>query len=98
MSGDWQRLHQVRGVCSGSPENHWVTRLSHKTEAEDSTRRCGQPRPVQPPRRGGQTAWAGQIARVGLTAQGGGLTALVAGAEMLRSGGHASGSQGLRRG
>jgi hypothetical protein len=22
MSGDWQRLHQVRGVSSGSPENH----------------------------------------------------------------------------
>jgi hypothetical protein len=43
MSGDWQRLHRVRGVCSGSPENHWVTRLSHKTEAEDSTRRCGHP-------------------------------------------------------
>jgi hypothetical protein len=40
MSGDWRRLHRVRGVCSGSPENHWVTRLSHKTEAKDSTRRC----------------------------------------------------------
>jgi hypothetical protein len=98
MSGDWRRLHRVRGVCSGSPENHWVTRLNHKTKAEDSTRRCGQPRPVQPPRRGGQTAWAGQIARAGLTAQGGGLTALVAGAEMLRSGRHVTGSQGLRRG
>jgi hypothetical protein len=35
MSGDWWRLHQVRGVCSGSPENHWVTRLSHKAEVED---------------------------------------------------------------
>jgi hypothetical protein len=70
MSGDWWRLHRVRGVCSGSPENHWVTRLSHKTEAEDWMRRCGQPRPVQPPRRGGQTAWAGQIARAGLTTQG----------------------------
>jgi hypothetical protein len=34
MSGDWRRLHQVRGVC-GSPENHRVTRLSHKAEAED---------------------------------------------------------------
>jgi hypothetical protein len=43
MSGDWRRLHRVRGVCSGSPENHWVTRLSHKIEAEDSTRRCGHP-------------------------------------------------------
>jgi hypothetical protein len=50
------------------------------------------PRPVPPPRRGGQTAWAG------LTTQGGGLTTLVAGAEMLRSRGHVSGSQGLRRG
>jgi hypothetical protein len=43
ISGDWRRLHRVCGVCSGSPENHWVTRLSHKTEAEDSTRRCGHP-------------------------------------------------------
>jgi hypothetical protein len=22
MSGDWRRLHQVRGVSGGSPENH----------------------------------------------------------------------------
>jgi hypothetical protein len=22
MSDDWRRLHRVRGVCSGSPENH----------------------------------------------------------------------------
>jgi hypothetical protein len=22
MCGDWRRLHRVRGVCSGSPENH----------------------------------------------------------------------------
>jgi hypothetical protein len=22
MSGDWQRLHRVREVCIGSPENH----------------------------------------------------------------------------
>jgi hypothetical protein len=42
ISGDWRRLHRVRGVCSGSSENHWVTRLSHKTEAEDSTR-CSHP-------------------------------------------------------
>jgi hypothetical protein len=35
MSGDWRRLHRVRGICSGSPENHWVTQLSHKIEAED---------------------------------------------------------------
>jgi hypothetical protein len=43
MSGDWQRLQRVRRVCSGSPGNHWVTLLNHKTEAEDSTRRCGHP-------------------------------------------------------
>jgi hypothetical protein len=35
MSGDWRRLHQVHGVYGGSPENHRVTRLSHKAEAED---------------------------------------------------------------
>jgi hypothetical protein len=43
MSSDWQRLHRVREVFSGSPENHWVTRLNHKTEAEDSTRSYGHP-------------------------------------------------------
>jgi hypothetical protein len=66
MSGDWRRLHRIHGVCNGSPENHWVTRLSHKTEAEDSTRRCGNPGrfncpggavrppgPVRPPGGGG---------------------------------------------
>jgi hypothetical protein len=41
MSDDWWRLQRVRRVCSGSLENHWVTRLSHKTEAEDSMRWCG---------------------------------------------------------
>jgi hypothetical protein len=50
MSGDWRKLHRVREVCSGSPENHWVTRLSHKTEAEDSTRRCGHPGQSNRPR------------------------------------------------
>jgi hypothetical protein len=24
MSGDWRRLHRVRGVSGGSRENHWV--------------------------------------------------------------------------
>jgi hypothetical protein len=98
MSGDWWRLHRVRGGLQ------WFTRkpLGYSVEPQNRGRRLDEevwpPRPVQPPRRGGQTAWAGQIARASLTAQGGGLTALVAGAEMLRSGGHASGSQGLRRG
>jgi hypothetical protein len=45
MSGDWRRLHQVRGVCGGSPENHLVTRLSHKDEAEDQAWLSGQNRP-----------------------------------------------------
>jgi hypothetical protein len=98
MSGDWRRLHQVRGVCSGSPENHWVTRLSHKTEAEDSTSRCGHPGRFNRPGGAVRPPGAGQISRDGLTTLGGGLTALVAGVKMLRSGGHVSGSQGLRRG
>jgi hypothetical protein len=45
MSGDCRRLHQVREVCGGSPENHWVTRLSHKAEAENQARLSGQNRP-----------------------------------------------------
>jgi hypothetical protein len=47
MSGDWRRLHQVRGVCGGSPENHRVTRLSHKVEAEDRAWLSDQNRPDQ---------------------------------------------------
>jgi hypothetical protein len=45
MSGDWRRLHQVSGVCGGSPENHRVTRLSHKAEAEDRAWLSDQNRP-----------------------------------------------------
>jgi hypothetical protein len=44
MSGDWRRLHQIRGVCGGSPENHQVTRLSHKAVAEDRAWLSGQNR------------------------------------------------------
>jgi hypothetical protein len=47
MSGDWRRLHQVPGVCGGSPENHRVTQLSHKAEAEDQSWLPGQNRPGQ---------------------------------------------------
>jgi hypothetical protein len=32
MSGDSRRLHQVRGVSSGLPENHWVPWLIHKAK------------------------------------------------------------------
>jgi hypothetical protein len=91
ISGDWRRLHRVRGVYSGSPENHWVTRLNHKTEFENSTRRCGHP--GQSNRPGGAVRPPGRSNHLG-----GGLTALVAAPEKLRSGGHASGSQCLRRG
>jgi hypothetical protein len=35
MSGDWQRLHQVRRVSGGSPENHCVPWLIHKAKNED---------------------------------------------------------------
>jgi hypothetical protein len=42
MSGDLRRLHQVRGVCGGSPENHRVTRLHHKVEAKDQAWLSGQ--------------------------------------------------------
>jgi hypothetical protein len=35
MSDDWQRLHRVRGVSSGSPETHWVPWLIHKAKTEE---------------------------------------------------------------
>jgi hypothetical protein len=35
MSGDWRRLHRVRGVFGGSPENHWVPWLIHKAKTEE---------------------------------------------------------------
>jgi hypothetical protein len=35
MSGDWRRLHQVRGVSGGLPENHWVPWLIHKAKTEE---------------------------------------------------------------
>jgi hypothetical protein len=35
MSGDWRRLHRVRRVFCGSPENHWVCCLVHKAKTEE---------------------------------------------------------------
>jgi hypothetical protein len=35
MSGDWRRLHRVRGVSGGSPENHRVPWLIHKSKIEE---------------------------------------------------------------
>jgi hypothetical protein len=35
MSGDWWRLHRVRGISGGSPQNHWVPWLIHKAKTEE---------------------------------------------------------------
>jgi hypothetical protein len=35
MNGDWRRLHRVRGVSGGLPENHWVPWLIHKAKTEE---------------------------------------------------------------
>jgi hypothetical protein len=35
LRSDWRRLHRVRGVSSGSPENHWVPWLIHKAKTEE---------------------------------------------------------------
>jgi hypothetical protein len=36
-SHEWRlaRLHRVRGVSGGSPENHWVPWLIHKAKTEE---------------------------------------------------------------
>jgi hypothetical protein len=78
MCDDWRRLHQARGVCGGSPENHRVTQLSHKAEAEDRAWLSGQNR---------LTGLENRSDRFG-----------VAGRQMLRSRGHASGLSGIHPG
>jgi hypothetical protein len=109
----WELSYEWR-LAEATPSSRsfqWFTGkpLGYSVEPQNRGRRLDEdmrpPRPVQPPRRGGPAAWAGLTAQegrsdrlAGLTAQGGGLTALVAAAKKLRSGGHASGSQGLRRG
>jgi hypothetical protein len=35
MSGDWRRLHRVRGVSGGSLENNWVPWLIYKAKTEE---------------------------------------------------------------
>jgi hypothetical protein len=35
MSGDWRRLHRVRMVSGGSPENHSVPWLIYKAKTEE---------------------------------------------------------------
>jgi hypothetical protein len=44
MSGDWRRLHRVRMVSSGSPENHWVPWLIHKAKTEEPKTKVQQHR------------------------------------------------------
>jgi hypothetical protein len=57
--------HQVCGVCSGSPENHWVTQLA--TKQRPKTRRGDAATQT------GSTAQEGRSDRLaGLTARGGG--------------------------
>jgi hypothetical protein len=36
VQGSGSRSESACGVCGGSPENHWVTWLSHKTKTEGS--------------------------------------------------------------
>jgi hypothetical protein len=35
MSGNWRRLHRLRRVSNGSPENYWVPWLIHKAKTEE---------------------------------------------------------------
>jgi hypothetical protein len=76
----WEASHEWR-LAEATPNSwglQWFTRkpLGYSVETQNRGQRLNEevwpPRPVQPPRRGGQTAWASQIARAGLTAQGGG--------------------------
>jgi hypothetical protein len=75
----WEPSHEWRlaEATSSSRGLQWFTRkpLGYSVEPQNQGRRLDEevwpPRPVQSPRRGGQTAEAGQIARASLTAQGG---------------------------
>jgi hypothetical protein len=80
----WEPSHERR-LAEATPSSRglqWFTRkpLGYSVEPQNRGRRLEEdvwpPRSVQPPRRGGQTACAGQIARAD-------LTALVAAAEKL---------------
>jgi hypothetical protein len=75
----WEPSHDWR-LAEATPSSRglqWFTRkpLDYSVEPEYRGRRLDEdvrpPRPVQPPKRGGQTAWAGQIPGAGLTALGG---------------------------
>jgi hypothetical protein len=74
----WEPSHEWR-LAEATPSSRglqWFTRkpLGYSVEPPNQGRRLDEelwlPKPVQPPRRGGLTAWAGQIAQAGLTALG----------------------------
>jgi hypothetical protein len=81
MSGDWRRIHRVRGISDGSPENHWVRWLIHKAKTEEPKME------VQQLQIGMTSGYRSPVRPVCDDA-----------VRRLRSGGHTSGSQGLRRG
>jgi hypothetical protein len=73
----WEPSHEWR-LAEATPSSRglqWFTRkpMGYSVEPQNCDRRLDEevrpPRPVQPPRRGGQTAWAGQIAQAGLTSK-----------------------------
>jgi hypothetical protein len=75
----WESCHEWR-LADATPSScglQWFTRkpLGYSVEPQNRVRRLNEearpPRLVQPPRRGGYTARAGQITRAGLTALGG---------------------------
>jgi hypothetical protein len=75
----WEPSHEWR-LAEATPSSRglqWFTRkpLGYSVEPQNRRRRLDEevwpPRPVQPPRRGGQTTWVGQIAQAGLTAHAG---------------------------
>jgi hypothetical protein len=75
----WEPSYEWR-LAEATPSSwglQWFTRKPQGYSVEPQNRggildeKVWPTQAVQPPRRGGQTAWAGQIVRAGLTAQGG---------------------------
>jgi hypothetical protein len=87
MSGNWRRLHRVRKVSSSSLENHWVPWLIHKAKTEELKTEVQQHRTGLTGESYRSDRWRAPVSPVCNDA-----------VWNLRSGGHASGSQGLCRG
>jgi hypothetical protein len=83
MSVDWRRLHGVCEVSGGSPENHWVPWLIHKDKTEEPKTEVRQHRTCLTVGSDRSDQW---------------VPVCDDAVRRLRSGGHALGSQGLRRG